>query len=156
MKPIQFEGCNQYLVSEEGVVVNNNTGRVLKTDLTNAGYKRVTLWSTEQKPVRIAVHRLVAIHYCDNPERKPMVNHKDGNKLNNHYSNLEWVSCKENTAHAFKTGLRKGPNRMPKDVALGVLKDKKDGLLSRREICDKWGISIHQYTDMSRYYQDLQ
>ena len=107
MKPIFINGCQHYHINQDGVVLNTKTGRVLKTDLTNMGYHRVTLWSEDQKRVRISVHRLVALHYVDNTDDLPMVNHKDGVKLNNHYTNLQWCTCSENTIHAFETGLRK-------------------------------------------------
>ena len=107
MRPIQIEGCEHYSLNEEGVVINTKTGRILKTDLTNVGYRRVTLWSTEQKAIRITIHRLVALHFIPNPKNLPYVNHIDGLKINNHYLNLEWCDCKQNTNHAFKLGLRK-------------------------------------------------
>lgn len=60
------------------------------------------------KKKRLKIHRVVCEMFIPNPDNKPCINHKDGNKYNNHVSNLEWVTYQENTVHAFKTGLRVG------------------------------------------------
>lgn len=58
------------------------------------------------------VHRLVALAWLECPAgyEDMDVNHKDGNKQNNHYSNLEWVTHAKNMKHAIDTGLWKKEN----------------------------------------------
>lgn len=57
------------------------------------------------KPKTVTVHRLVAIHHCERERGKNIVNHIDGNKMNNDASNLEWCTQSENVLHAYKLGL---------------------------------------------------
>ena len=92
-----------YSISSEGQVRNDLTNRILKQQIQN-GYCHCTL-SINKKPKRCRVHRLVAIAFLDNPEKKEFVNHKDGNRQNNKVDNLEWVTPSENTKHAIQTGL---------------------------------------------------
>lgn len=74
-------------------------GKVLNTFLTK-GYKRVALRNgSEQR--KFTVHRLVAEAFIPKEVGRDFVNHLDGNRLNNHYSNLEWVSMIENNCHRF-------------------------------------------------------
>jgi hypothetical protein len=60
---------------------------------------------------KYALHRLVALTFIENPENKLVVNHIDGNKINNKAENLEWVTCAENNFHNHKIGLTKGHKR---------------------------------------------
>lgn len=94
-----YEGV--YEVDEDGIVYTHKTGRGasashLKHCLTTKGYAQVVL---SGKPQR--VHRLVATAFIPNPENLPQVNHIDGNKLNNHVSNLEWCDNQYNTECAL-------------------------------------------------------
>lgn len=102
-------------------------GRVLlQTINKQVQYKQVSLWK-ENKGTSYYVHRLVAEAFIPNPEGKPEVNHIDGNRQNNHISNLEWVTSGENSLHASKTGLRVYTNRLTKNEFLDCLYDVING-----------------------------
>lgn len=77
--------------------------RILPGKIRHDGYRVVGL-SSEKGKSGFAVHRLVAMAFIDNPGNALEVNHKDGNKLNNHVSNLEWVTHRENMLHAIRIG----------------------------------------------------
>ncbi len=100
----------QYKVSDTGKVMNTKTGRILSPAIDERGYERVCLFKADRRR-RYKVHRLVALAFIPNPENKPQVNHKDGNKRNNSVSNLEWVTNAENMDHARANGLHEGHQR---------------------------------------------
>jgi hypothetical protein len=82
------------------------------------GYRVVTLM-TKNKRKNHYIHRLVALHFIDNPLNYKEINHKDGNKSNNNISNLEWISRSGNIKHAYNTGLRSLTPKMLKVLKKG-------------------------------------
>jgi hypothetical protein len=77
-------------------------GRIL-SQYSGHGYLNHTL-CTDGKMTRYRSHVLVARAFVPNPDGKPQVNHKDCDKANNYYGNLEWVTGKENRQHAMNNG----------------------------------------------------
>jgi hypothetical protein len=92
-----------YAVSSLGRFKNTKTGRMRKTQAGTAGYCQIVL-TRNRKQTCLMAHRVVAQEFIGFSD-KPEVNHKDGDKSNNHVSNLEWVTSKQNTQHAIATGL---------------------------------------------------
>lgn len=93
-----------YLIDENGNVFNLKTNQFLAGYVANTGYKTVCL-TVEGKKKNYSLHRLVAQTFIPNPDNLPVVNHKDGNKINNTVENLEWVSYSQNRMHAIDTGI---------------------------------------------------
>lgn len=109
-KKVNIEQFNNlYEVSNFGNIRRIDTAKVLKKELAS-GYHRVALAKPGLKGTskHFLVHRLVALTFLENDDttNKKIVNHKDGNKLNNNISNIEWSSYKENVNHAIKNKLR--------------------------------------------------
>lgn len=95
-----------YIIDSRGFVINTQTNRVLLHSHNHKGYKMVTMHH-KGKAYTKTIHKLVASYFIPNPFDLPVINHKDGNKLNNDVSNLEWCTSQQNTQHAWKNGLAK-------------------------------------------------
>lgn len=94
---------NLYEVSNHGRI--SNFRKILKTYKINSGYVAIKLQKNGERK-SVLLHRLVAELFIPNPDGKPEVNHKDGNKENNCVTNLEWVTSSENKRHAYNSGIR--------------------------------------------------
>lgn len=82
-------------------------GKLRKPYAMKTGYLTTTL-RIAGKSYGFLIHRLVAQNFIPNPENKPEVNHRDGNKAHNHAGNLEWVTRAEHIRHTVAMGLVKG------------------------------------------------
>lgn len=100
MRKGSFYDLSDYMIGEDGKIVNIHNNHIVKPQMNGKGYMRVSIGGRLE-----FVHRLVAQTFLPNPENKPQVNHKDGNKTNNCVSNLEWVTNQENRDHAVVHGL---------------------------------------------------
>lgn len=140
---IGYEGL--YKISNRGKVFSLKSMLFLKGNVDRYGYLHYLLSCRSERKHHTA-HRLVAIHFIDNPNNLPQVNHKDGNKLNNKVKNLEWVTGEENRKHLFTVLGKsfKGENnpsvKLNTDVVGLIKKDIKSGL-SQHLIAKKYFIS---------------
>lgn len=148
-----YEVSNRGQVRSMDFYIINSLGRVRfyksklrKLTIDKNGYLTIGLHTGLHKIKK--VHRLVAQAFISNPENKPQVNHKDGNKSNNNDWNLEWCTNKENKQHAFSTGLtsmEKGEKSHNPKLTDKIVKDIRKRILNGytlKEVGDLYNISI--------------
>lgn len=99
----QIPDFPNYECSNLGRIKNIKTNKILRGTNRQTGYSFIDLYNFEEhKRKNAQIHRIVALLFVDNPDNKPYVNHIDGNKTNNIYTNLEWCTPQENTTHAVE------------------------------------------------------
>lgn len=102
----QLAGFENYLVCDDGYVLNKVSGQILYGDKKRSGYYEITLRDDNRESHYFLIHRLIAGAFLPVPDDAEEVNHINGDKSDNRVVNLEWVSHAKNLKHAFDTGLR--------------------------------------------------
>lgn len=122
-------------------MVNPSVPRLMRPTKFGDGYLRVKVRCADGKKRMCAVHRLVAESFIENPEGKPVVNHKNGVKSDCAATNLEWATSRENMAHAVATGLHRTSTSVD-DSRVQVARSMRDAGSGFKEIAARLGCSI--------------
>ena len=96
-----------YFISNLGRL-KGRSNKILKLRISKPGYYIETIYPNgrHDKCKCLIIHRLVAQAFIPNPNNYPVINHIDGNKLNNNVKNLEWCTYSYNEKHAYDNGLK--------------------------------------------------
>jgi hypothetical protein len=134
-----------YYVTSDGKCYRNS--QEVKGYINSKGYVKVEVWKDNKRQYTVGLHRMVAECYIENPDQKPQINHRDGNKKNNNVVNLEWVTQEENIQHRLNV-LHVGLDQSHKNTKIPareikILRMKRHlGIpISYQEESNKWGIT---------------
>lgn len=106
MEWVKIKRNQNYSINRLGEVRNDKTGQIKKVYINKEnGYKTVDLYCNNQS-TKVTLHRLLAEAFIPNPDNKPCIDHKDGNRQNNSISNLRWASYSENNSRFGTIGVR--------------------------------------------------
>lgn len=163
-KPLTYHGewfGDTYEVSNQGRIKNIVTGKIRKLSLNKQGYLHCVISRGRKRKIAIKVHRAVAENFVTGKEDGLVINHIDGNKLNNNKDNLEWVTISENVLHAYRIGLSlkvKGfenkSTKVTKEIVDNIRRDYKTGKYYQKDLAIKYGVSrtaINDIVNMKRF-----
>lgn len=150
MKEIWKESTEvpRYEVSSLGNVRFTDTKKPKYTYKHKSGYIHLT-YKESGKQKSKKVHRLVAKEFCDNPESKHCVNHRDGDKSNNVFYNLEWCTHKENMRHAYgnnmiaRRGEANSKAKLTENEVHEICKCYEQGI-KPKEVIERFGVTRNQ------------
>lgn len=132
--------------------------RLFKKSVNRYGYIIVSL-HLNLKIKQFKVHRLVAKAFIPNPDNKPYVNHIDGDKQNNHVTNLEWCTAQENSIHAVRNGLLRNSSLKGdlhnslklKFKQVQEIRELRNAGMELKHIASKYGISVDYTSKLVNY-----
>lgn len=138
---------NAYMINEYGDL-RNRKGELINKQNRADGYSQYQLC---KKGIRksVKVHRLVAVHFVENPNGYNNVNHIDGDKRNNYYKNLEWCTCKENNQHAWDTGLKTVSSVQRMSAKAIIEENRRPEKLMKKVTCLQNGLTYQSLTEAS-------
>jgi hypothetical protein len=150
-----IRSIDRNVYAHQGKRILKLKGKTLKPAKDEDGYFRVALCKNK-KLQTFKVHRLVALHFCDNYSSTLEVNHIDGNRQNNNYLNLEWVTHSKNIKHSFDIGLSKpkqgSKNPNSKLSEQDVIEIRKIASVKkhygRKELSKQFGVSEKHIQDI--------
>ncbi len=163
---VVIQGYENYCISNFGRVLSytQKTPKILSPQTDAMGYSHYRLYNrTETDEVNVQLfkgHRLVGLYFVPKPKTEPginlEINHVDGNKANNHYTNLEWITRSANLKHAIATGLKhkfhiQSPNRRPVELFKdGVSLGKFDSVRDAAAFLNMSSLNITNWISGSR------
>lgn len=158
-KPLVYHGeyfGDTHEISNLGNLRNAKTKKLLHPSVAQSGYYMQVISRGVERDIAIKIHRAVAENFVDG-DKSLTVNHKDLNKLNNRWDNLEFISSKDNITHAANNGAM---NHLLERDDLAVIADLWRQGKNFTEIGNKVGVSRHVVADYIhrktyRRHQDL-
>lgn len=132
-----------YEISNLGGVKNVKTQKILKKTSNGRGYYQLVVNNKNQRKV-FYVHRIVATLFVPNPYNYKIINHINGNKSDNCFTNLEWTTSSENTKHAYKIGLISKGNKLNKEDVEYI----RNSTLSKKELSKKFQVTLWTINDI--------
>lgn len=159
----EIAGFPNYQISNLGNVyriLKNKNLRRLKPRPAFGGYLQAVIFNGAKNRRPFYIHRMVAQSFCEK-EAGSLVNHKNGNKLDNRSENLEWVTASENTRHSYELGLSKSGcnsknSKLTENQVLSIYKLK--GLKSSLKLAKEFKVSkpvILSIWNKTKYKKEL-
>ncbi len=128
-----------YAVTKDGRVWSYKRHMFLKDQVNPRGYKQVGLYKSGKRSM-VAVHRIVAKAFLPNQNSLKFINHKDSNKQNNNFNNLEWCTTLENMLHAYVNCRGAGAKLTP-ELVKDMRQDYQRTKSSYAELGKKYGVT---------------